>query len=112
MTPPRVQKLSSVQPDLVEEPDAVDDTPSGRFCSSSTVDEPDDVDNTSSGRNYALAVDDTPSGRFCSSSTVDTSSRSMPLLREELLIEEVCPTERERVEKGKRKKKERENMVV
>jgi hypothetical protein len=36
----------------------------------------------------------------------------MPLLREELLREEVCPAERERIEKGKRKKKERENMVV
>jgi hypothetical protein len=44
-------KLSSVQPDPVEEPDAVDYTLFGRFCSSSTVDEPDDVDNTSSGRN-------------------------------------------------------------
>jgi hypothetical protein len=38
-----------VQPDPVKELDAVDDTPSGRFCSSSTVDEPDDVDDTSSG---------------------------------------------------------------
>jgi hypothetical protein len=43
---------------------------------------------------------------------VDTSSGSMPLLREELLREEACPAERERIEKGKRKKKERENMVV
>jgi hypothetical protein len=43
---------------------------------------------------------------------VDTSSGSMPLLREELLREEVCPGERERIAKEKRKKKERENMVV
>jgi hypothetical protein len=50
--------------------------------------------------------------QFCSSSTVDTSSGSMPLLREELLREEVCPAEREMIEKGKRKKKERENIVV
>jgi hypothetical protein len=59
------------------------------------------------GQRCGAAMWCTPSGRFCSSSTVDTSSESMPLLREELLREEVCPAERERIEKGKRKKKER-----
>ena len=71
-------KLSSIQPDPIEKPDAVDDTPSSRFCSSSTADELDDVDNTSFGRNWMSttinksdAVDDTPSDRFCSSSIVN-----------------------------------------
>jgi hypothetical protein len=117
-----------VQPDPVEEPDAVDDTPSGRFCSSSTVDEPDDVD-------------DTPFGRFCSLSTVDelddvddTSSGPTHLFGEEKMapLETVMAPNSERGRKlregrkkkkkdlrkekkereRKRKKEERENIIV